>query len=75
MCSSAAKNSPLVLIISHEAFPENDQLSVESKHTSKSHENSVGVVTAVYGKVTDSRQVKTIWQGFTTFLTLELISI
>jgi len=44
----------LVLIISHEAFPENDQRSVESDITSKRHENSVGVLTAAYGEVTDS---------------------
>lgn len=51
---------PLVLIISHEAFPENDQISGESKHTSKSRGSSVGVLTAVYGNMTDSSQVKSI---------------
>ena len=56
-------------------FPENDHSNVESKHASKSHENSVGVLTAAYGEVTNSSQVKSIWQGFTAFLTVELISV
>ena len=69
------QNPPLVHSISHEAFPESDQISGESKHTSKGHENRAAVLTAVYGKVTDSSQVKSIWQGFTAFLTADLVSI
>lgn len=66
------------LIISHESFlflSENGPTSAKGKQTSKSGENSESVLTAVYVEVTDSSQVKSIWHGFTAFLTVDLVSI
>lgn len=70
-------NLSLVLFFPYMAFLEKDPISVESKHASKSHKNSGAVLTAVYGRVTDSSQVKSVGRGFTAFLllTVELGSI
>ena len=53
-------NPALTLVICSEAGPENGPIGAGGKHTSKSGENSAAVLTAVYGRVTDSSQVKSI---------------